>query len=685
MTVCVNISLWLAVIMMIGGCMRCDSSAKLSGEARTISGERVDKFEDIEIIRYNVPGFESLSLNEKLMIYYMAQASMAGRDILYDQHYKYNLMIKKVLETIYKEYSGDRTSEDFKKLEIYLKKVWFHNGIHDYKTEMKFVPSVSFEYFSSVVKSIDDTVWLKVTGRDGGELLSVLRPAIFDEAVDTKRVNKAQGQDLIQTSSVNFYQGNLTQKEVENFYSQKRKQNPGKKTVWGLNSTLIKYQNGKIEEEAWSVGGKYSREISKIVYWLEKAREVAPDNQKEIIEHLINYYRSGNLEEFDKYNIAWVGQTGLGIDFINGFIETYSDPLSYKGSWESVIQLRDKEGSKRTQILVDNVQWFEDNSPTDLQFKKEKAQGISASVINIVALGGDSYPTSPLGINLPNAEWIREEYGSKSVTLANIHDAYDAASGGTVGKEFYLTQEERDLVAKYGSLSNQVHTDMHECLGHASGKLLPGVRQDALGNYHSTMEEARADLFALYYLMDPKTVELGIIPNLDVGKTKYIVYINAALLTMLNSVPLGEDLEEDHFRNRMMIARWVYEKGASGKVIEQVKKDGKTYYRINDFVKLRSLFGELLAEVQRIKSTGDYEGAKNLVETYGVKIDPEIHKEVIDRFKTLDVPKMRGFVNPRYTLKKDEAGNIIDVLIDFDQGYVDQMMECSDLYSGVIQ
>lgn len=666
--------------------MKCDNSSELSKYSRVISGERVDKFEDVEIIRYEVPGFENLSLNEKLMIYYLAQASMAGRDILYDQHYRYNLMIKKVLETIYKEYRGDRNTEDFKKLEIYLKKVWFHNGIHDYKTEMKFIPSVSFEYFSSVVKSIDDTIWLKVTGRDARELLSVLHPAIFDESVDTKRVNKAQGQDLIQTSSVNFYQGgDLTQKEVKNFYAYKRKQNPSKKTVWGLNSTLVKTPAGNIKEETWNIGGKYSREISKIVYWLEKAREVAGDNQKEIIGHLISYYRSGNLEEFDKYNIAWVAQTDLTIDFINGFIETYSDPLSYKGSWESVIQLKDKEGSKRTQILVDNVQWFEDNSPTDLQFKKEKAQGISASVINIVALGGDAYPTSPLGINLPNAEWIREEYGSKSVTLANIHDAYDAASGGTVGKEFYLTQEERDLVTKYGSLSNQVHTDMHECLGHASGKLLDGVRQDALGNYHSTMEEARADLFALYYLMDPKTVELGVIPNLDVGKTKYIVYINASLLTMLNSIPLGEDLEEDHFRNRMMIARWVYEKGKDEKVIEEIKKDGKTYYRINDFVKLRNLFGQLLSEVQRIKSTGDYEGAKNLVETYGVKIDPILHKEVIERFSKLNVPKMRGFVNPRYTLKKDAAGNIVDVLIDYDQGYVDQMMECSNLYSGVLE
>ncbi len=643
----------------------------------------LERFGDIQILRFKVPGFEKLSLNQKLMIYYLYQASRAGRDIIYDQNYKYNLLIRNVLETIYKNYTGNKESPEFKEFELYLKRIWFNNGIHHSKTEMKIIPNIKPEYFKTLLKTVSDEEWVSKVAMDSEQIFELLEPIIFDPDVDSKRVDKG-GEDVIKSSSVGFYRGDISQQEVIAYRDEWFKKHPGSKISWGLNSTLVKDKDSKLVEQTWKIGGRYSYSIERIVYWLKQARKVAPDKQKPVLSKLIEYYTTGDLQTYDQYSIDWV-LNKFDIELSSSFIETYSDPLGYKGSFSSYVLLKDEVGSQRVQKLAANAKWFEENSPTDPEFKKIEPRGVSASVVSVMAVGGGMYPSGAIGMNLPNQEWIREQYGSKSFTFSNIHEAYDSARSGVDADEFYLTQEEKDLVRKWGALAAQVHTDMHECLGHASGKLAEGVRQDALQNYAATIEETRADLFALYYIYDKRVVnDFKIIPSLDVGKARYIFVITAYLLKLFNGVPLGRDLEEDHARNRKLMATWVYEHGKADNVIEKIQKDGKTYFRINDFDKLRDLFGELLKEVQRIKSTGDFQAAKELVETYGVKIDPKIHEEVINRYKALNMPRRRGFVTPEYYLVK-EGDKIVDVRYRYPNSFAEQMLECSRLFGSPLE
>ncbi|MCL2328491.1 MAG: dipeptidyl peptidase 3 [Bacteroidetes bacterium] len=660
----------------------------------------VDRFADIEVLRYQVPGFEKLSLQQKKYIYYLSQAAVAGRDILFDQNNDYNLEIRKILETMYLNYKGDRTTENFKQFEIYLKQVWFANGIHHHYSTDKFVPKFSKEFFIEASNAAIEEEFLlsnivkprfkepMITKR---RFLYEIISIIFDPTIYAKRVNQAIGEDLIRTSANNYYFG-VTQKQVEDFYNAKR--NPKDKTPisYGLNSQLSEYiviKNGKyttdIQEYVWKIGGMYSKEIEQIVFWLEKAKSVAEnDKQKEIITLLIDFYTTGDLKTFDDYSIAWVKDTHSHIDFINGFIETYGDPLGIKASWESIVNFKNIEASRRTEIMSANAQWFEDNSPVDKRFKKDTVKGVSAKVITVAMLGGDCYPATPIGINLPNSNWIREMHGSKSVTIDNITDAYDKASQGTgFGEEFMYSQVEIDRRKKYGKLGDDLHTDLHECLGHGSGKLLPGVSQDALKAYGAPIEEARADLFALYYLADPKMVELGLLPDNEAYKAEYYGYIMNGLLTQPIRIELGKDIEQAHMRNRAMVARWVLANknlfaGASPSetvpAVEMIQQNGKTFVKVNDYEQLRKLFGTLLTEIQRIKSEGDYEAAKKLIETYGIKIDPKLHAEVLERYKKLNLAPYKGFINPVYTPVLNEKGEIIDISIDYSEGYVEQML-----------
>ena len=631
----------------------------------------IDRFDDIKVLRYEVPGFEQLPLNQKVLIYYLSQATKCGRDILFDQNFKYNLTVRRALEQIYSAYEGDKQDTNFKAMEKYLKKVWFANGIHHHYSNDKFRPEFSQEWFSAQVDK-----YVKELPIEKQLLLDI----IFDKELFAVRLNQTDGVDMVKESACNYYEG-VTMAEVEKFYADMIDPKDPRPISYGLNSKLIKDNDGKIVERTWKVGGMYSAAIEQIVFWLEKAAHVAEEPQKSIINALANYYRTGDLREFDRYNVLWVGDNTSNVDFVNGFIEDYGDPLGRKASWEGTVNFMDSTACRRTQIIAANAQWFEDNAPINPAFRKKEVKGVSAKVITVAMLGGDCYPATPIGINLPNADWIRKEYGSKSVTIDNITYAYDkAAQGNGFNEEFMLREEDRARIAEHGKLGDDLHTDLHECLGHGSGQLAPGVKGGELKSYTSTLEEARADLFGLYYLGDPKMVEIGLIPSLDVAKAQYADYIMNGMMTQFARIELGKNVEEAHMRNRKLIAEWCYEKGKKDNVIEWVKQDGKSYIVVNDFEALRKLFGELLFEVQRIKSTGDYEAGRKLVEDYAVKIDPELHKEVLERYAKLGIEPYSGFVNPDYELIEQD-GKIVDVKLVPKSDFTEQMLHYSKEWS----
>mgnify|MGYP001777013214 FL=1 len=643
----------------------------------------VDRFADLEILRYQVPGFESLTLKQKQLLYHLSEAALMGRDILFDQNCRYNLPIRRTLEAIYTSYKGDRQTPDFLALETYLKRVWFANGIHHHYAEDKFQPGFSAEFLKKAISQLDPALVPVRPGQSIEAFTEEICQVILDPTVLPKRTTQSGDQDLIQASANNYYGEGLTQKEVEDFYaSQKNDPTDMTPISYGLNSRLVK-ENGQIQEKVWKVGGLYSPAIEAIVAELEKAIPFAENKaQKETIETLIDYYRTGDLRTFDAYSILWVEDTASEVDFVNGFIETYGDPLGRKASWESTVNFINKEATKRTKTISDNAQWFEDHSPVDPRFKKEQVKGVSAKVITVTMLGGDCYPSTPIGINLPNADWIRRDHGSKSVTIENITEAYDkAAQGNGFKEEFVWSEEERQLIKRYGFITDNLHTDLHECLGHGSGKLLPGTDPDALKAYSSTIEEARADLFGLYYLADPKMVELGLVPDQEAYKAEYYKYMMNGLMTQLVRIAKGKDVEEAHMRNRQLIARWTYEHGQRDKVVEIVRREGKSYVVINDYRRLRELFAQLLAEIQRIKSEGDFEAAKQLVENYGVKIDPQLHEEILERYKKLNLAPYKGFVNPVMRLEKNAQGEVTDVTLDYTEGYAAQMLRYSRDYS----
>ena len=657
----------------------CSGSKTTTAEADKFD-YTVEQFADLQILRYRVPGFENLSLQQKELVYYLTEAALQGRDILFDQNGKYNLRIRRTLEAVYTGYKGDKNTPDFKAMEVYLKRVWFSNGIHHHYGSEKFVPGFAPEFLKEAVLSVDASTLPLAEGQTAEQLCDELSPVIFDPTVMPKRVNQAAGEDLVLTSACNYYDG-VTQKEAEDFYNAMKDPKDETPVSYGLNSRLVK-ENGKIQEKVWKVGGLYGQAIDKIVYWLKKAEGVAENpEQKAVISELIKFYETGDLKTFDEYAILWVKDLNSLVDFVNGFTESYGDPLGMKASWESLVNFKDMEATHRTEIISGNAQWFEDHSPVDKQFKKDEVKGVSAKVITAAILAGDLYPATAIGINLPNSNWIRSHHGSKSVTIGNITDAYNkAAHGNGFNEEFVYSDAELQLIDKYADLTGELHTDLHECLGHGSGKLLPGVDPDALKAYGSTIEEARADLFGLYYVADPKLVELGLTPNADAYKAEYYTYLMNGLMTQLVRIEPGNNVEEAHMRNRQLIARWVFEKGVADKVVELVKKDGKTYVVVNDYEKLRALFGELLSEIQRIKSTGDYQGAHDLVENYAVKVDPALHAEVLERYKKLNLAPYKGFVNPKYEAVVDAAGKITDVKVTYDEGYAEQMLRYSKDY-----
>lgn len=658
----------------------CGGNPKTTAEAEKFD-YTVEQFADLQILRYRVPGFEDLSLKQKELVYYLTEAALQGRDILFDQNGKYNLTIRRMLEAVYTGYKGDKNTPDFKAMEVYLKRVWFSNGIHHHYGSEKFVPGFTPEFFRQAVQSVDAATLPLAEGQTMEQLCEEVFPVIFDPKVMPKRVNQAAGEDLVLTSACNYYDG-VTQQEAEDFYNALKNPQDETPVSYGLNSRLVK-EDGKIQEKVWKVGGLYGQALEKIVYWLKKAEGVAETpEQKAVIAKLMEFYETGDLKTFDEYAILWVKDLNSRIDFVNGFTESYGDPLGMKASWESLVNFKDLEATQRTELISGNAQWFEDHSPVDGQFKKEKVKGVSAKVITAAILAGDLYPATAIGINLPNANWIRSHHGSKSVTIGNITDAYNkAAHGNGFNEEFVYSDAELQLIDKYADVTDELHTDLHECLGHGSGKLLPGVAPDALKAYGSTIEEARADLFGLYYVADPKLVELGLTPSADAYKAQYYTYLMNGLMTQLVRIEPGNNVEEAHMRNRQLIARWVYEKGAAEKVVELVKKDGKTYVVINDYEKVRDLFGRLLAEIQRIKSTGDYAGAHDLVEAYAVKVDPALHAEVLERYKKLNLAPYKGFVNPKYEVVTDADGTITDVTVTYDEGYAEQMLRYSKDYS----
>ena len=632
----------------------------------------VDRFADIEVLRYKVPDFEKLTPNQKKFVYYLTEAALYGRDILWDQNYKYNLQIRDMLEAVYNNYTGNRNSQAFKAFEKYLKQVWFANGIHHHYSNDKFTPDFTRQFLEAEVAKLPEGSWSK----NRNEIFD----AIFNPAVDAKRVNQAEGQDLIKTSANNLYEG-VTQAEVEAYYNSLKNPDDATPVSYGLNSKVVK-ENGKVVEKTYKSGGLYGEAIDKIIENLTEAAKYADSaKQKAIVESLIEYYKTGDLKKFDEYSILWAEDTDSKVDFINGFIESYGDPLGMTGAWESIVNFKNDKASHRTEVLSSNAQWFEDNSPVDKRFKKEKVKGVSAKVITAAILAGDAYPATPIGINLPNANWIRANHGSKSVTIENITEAYDEASKGSgFSEEFVIDEPTRKLMADWLFITDNLHTDLHECLGHGSGKLLPGVDPDAMKAHGSTIEETRADLFALYYLGDPKMVELGLLSNPDAYKAEFYKYILNGLMTQLMRIEPGKDVEEAHMRNRKLIAEWCYENGKKDNVIELVDVAGKTFVKINDYQKLRDLFGQLLAEIQRIKSEGDYEAGRDLVEKYAVKVDPKLHNEVLERYAKLSVAPYKGFVNPVY-IPKYKKGQIVDVNIDYTDSYIPQMLRYSKDYS----
>ena len=643
----------------------------------------VDQFADIQVLRYQVPGFEKLSLRQKQLLYHLSEAALMGRDILYDQNCRYNLVIRRTLEAIYRNYSGDTSSDDYRAFEIYLKRVWFANGIHHHYAEDKFVPGFSEQFFEQEVRALPISNVPLQEGESIDDFLAKLKPVIFDPNILPKRTVQSGDQDWITASANNYYGEGVTQADVEAFYGQKKAEDQSATPIsYGLNSRLEKV-DGRLEEKVWKVGGLYSEAIEWIVSELEKAVPFAEnDKQAEIIETLIAYYYSGDLKTFDAYSILWVEDTESQVDFVNGFIETYGDALGLKASWESTVNFRNEEATRRTQTISENAQWFEDHSPVDARFKKKEVKGVSAKVITVAMLGGDCYPSTPIGINLPNADWIRRDHGSKSVTIENIMEAYDKASQGNgFSEEFVWSDTERNRIRQYGFITDVLHTDLHECLGHGSGQLLPGPDPDALKAYASTLEEARADLFGLYYLADPKLVELGLVPDTEAYKAEYYKYMMNGLMTQLVRIELGKDVEEAHMRNRQLIARWAFEQGKSENVVELKLREGKTFVVVNDYEKLRALFGKLLAEVQRIKSEGDYEAGRALVENYGVKIDPALHREVRERYEQLHLSPYKGFVNPVMHVVKDENDAVSDITLDYTENYVEQMLRYSENYS----
>lgn len=641
-----------------------------------------ERFADLQLLRYQLPGFEQLSLSQKRYIYALSQATLYGRDITFDQFGKHHLRIRKILETIYTTTGIDHNTDEFKALEIYLKRIWFSNGIYHHYGCEKFQPGFSEDYLKDVISQIPVNKLPLRPGETIEALCEELFPVIFDPTVAPKRVNKNDGDDLVTTSSCNFYQ-DVNQQEAEEFYQRQKEQYHGEEPPsFGLNSTLVKHK-GQIYEEVWRIDGRYTKAIEKIVYWLEEAKRFAENkHQERIIDHLVNYYRTGDLQCFNTYCKEWVSEHEGRIDFVNGFIEVYGDPLGLKGSWEGIVEYKDLEATKRTQTISQNAQWFEDHSPVDPRFRKKEVKGVTANVICAAMLGGDEYPSTAIGINLPNADWIRAEYGSKSITISNITDAYNkAAHGNGFKEEFVIDKETLLMIEKYGDICDDLHTDLHECLGHGSGQLLPGTDPDALKAYGNTIEEARADLFGLYYIADKKLVELGLTPDDEAYQSQYYTYIMNGLLTQLIRIQPGNLIEEAHMRNRALIAHWCYE---NGDTISLVKKDGKTFVRIRDYRELRQLFATLLAEIQRIKSEGDYEAARQLVERYAVNIDPVIHQEILERYKRLNLAPYKGFINPKLIPVRDASGNITDIKVDYTEGYAEQMLRYSTEYGTLI-
>lgn len=659
-----------------------NNSTDVQDEMKTFS-YAVDRFADIQVIRYKVPGFEDLSLDQKKLVYFLSKAALEGRDILYDQNGKYNLRIRKMLEAVYTHFDGDRSDKEFIALEIYLKRVWFSNGIHHHYATDKFVPDFSPEFLRDALRKTDASELPLADGMSLDEFCDEVFPIIFDPNIMSKRVNQLDGADVIQSSACNYYSG-VSQEEAESFYRRMKNPDDAHPVMVGLNSRLVK-EDGVVKEKVWKVGGLYGTAIERIVYWLEKAKPYAETTeQREVIATLINYYQTGDLRTFDDYSILWVKDLDAHIDFTNGFIESYGDPLGLKGSWEAYVNFKDVVATHRTEVLSENAAWFEQHSPVDHRFKKAHVKGVSAKVITAAILGGDLYPSSAIGINLPNSNWIRSVHGSKSVTIGNLIDSYNkVAHGNGFYEEFVYSDDVLKLIEKYGDMTDDLHTDLHECLGHGSGQLLPGTDPDALKVYGSTIEEARADLFALYYLADKKLVDLQLLNDSEAYKAQYYTYILNGLMTQLVRISLGNNVEEAHMRNRQLIARWAFEHGKEEKVIEFVRMNGKTYLKINDFSRLRSLFGELLAEIQRIKSEGDLEGARYLVETYGVKIDPVLHKEVLERYEQLHLAPYKGFVNPVYEPVMDADGEITDVHISYSEGYAEQMLRYSKEYANL--
>ncbi|MDR1097278.1 MAG: dipeptidyl peptidase 3 [Tannerella sp.] len=673
----------IMAISIITACSHKNNSSGETSETETEkTNDATDRFADIRLLRYDVPGFEPLPLRQKQLLYHLSEAALMGRDILFDQNNRYNLAIRRSLETVYQEYKGDRDDEQFKAFETYLKRVWFSNGIHHHYAEDKFEPGFTKEFFASCIGKTDPSHLPLREGQSVEQWLTEITPVIFDPAIMPKRTVQSGDEDLLLASANNYYEGGIIQKEAEDFYAKMKDPNDRTPVSYGLNSRLSK-ENGQLKEKVWKVGGLYTEAIEKIVQELQIAASFAEnETQKSVIEKLAEYYRTGDLKLFDAYAIQWVEDVHSDVDFINGFTETYGDPLGMKASWESTVNFINKEASGRTKVISDNAQWFEDNSPSDPRFKKKEVKGVTAKVITVTMLGGDCYPATPIGINLPNSNWIREQYGSKSVTIENITEAYDRESQGSgFSEEFVWSETERALMKKYGFVTDNLHTDLHECLGHGSGIILPGVDPDGLGAYSSTLEEARADLFALYYLADKKLIELGLLDHPDAYRAEYYKYMMNGLMTQLVRIQPGKDIEEAHMRNRQLIAGWVYEKGKGDNVVSFEKRNEKTYIVINDYDKLRSLFGTLLAEIQRIKSEGDFDACRRLVEDYGVKVDRTLHLEVLKRYESLNLAPYKGFINPVMKEIKNEKGEITDIILDCTEGYTEQMLRYSKNYS----